>query len=139
MPDDRFERNDLLKELKRRFEERMWANVTAREGTEGFERGTPSFETAKKIHRWYVKNGEFGKARAVEGVAVQAIWNGTKEMQGAGRSRKCKRCEGGHDETRKRRFYQCKGNAGIEDADVKETQYLCEVANGEAWDRCGAC
>ena len=48
VPDDRFERNDLLKELKRRFEERMWANVTTREGTEGFERGTPSFETAKR-------------------------------------------------------------------------------------------
>ena len=72
----------------------------------------------------------------MESIAVHSVWNAAR-LHADPKLRQCKRCGEGV-ETLMHRYWECKGNANIQEEDVQKTQKLCGQAKLH-WEDRGSC
>ena len=95
-------RQELMDRLRCSFEARVWTTVTQREATGGLEKGTASFEQAKKCQQWLVRKGRTDQANCLEPIVVHSVWNAAR-LHADPELRQCKKCGKGA-ETLKHRY-----------------------------------
>ena len=121
----------ILRALKTDIEERLWIKAASHHLGAGLEKGTPSFEGARRARQHLVKTGLFKEAGALDAVICGGAWHDGRSAQ----SRTCFRCGGQDDPWH--RYWACPKLRTHDREEVCKTNHLSKTFLTEHhWAKC---